>query len=151
MLGYNPAKASDTAPTQLSGVVKELTCLAAFRDESCGISVAEAQTCLGIVQVGFLIAADDRDMPEILETAQGLNYVLTDTLSRGIQSAILSGNLLLWRDAIRVACSTMKLSQATREVYNEAYNILCRLGLTDIFQGARIRTQPDQTFLLTDK
>jgi hypothetical protein len=148
LLGYSPAKAADGTTIPLQELAHQLACIAAFKNEQAGTSVRSAILHLDLFHAGFLIAADERDMVEILEIA-GMPFTLTVTLVRGIDAAIISGSLTQWRAAVKVACSAKtQLSRGARHAFNSVYKILCEHGLKDMFDDLQVSEQQDHTFLL---
>lgn len=151
MLGYSPAKAADAVTIPLSEVVHQLACIAAFKDEQAAPSVRAAVSHLNLFHAGFLIAADERDIVEILEIA-AMPFTCTETMARGIDAAVISGSLARWRDAVKLAChSKTRASRGARYVFNAVYKILCKQGLKDMFNGLQVTEQSDQTFLLEER
>lgn len=138
ILGRSLSRAADNLP--LSEIAHQLACLAAFKESSLKDSIPP----LNLYHAGFLIAANERDMIEILEIA-AMPFVLTETISRGIDAVIISGSLAQWRDAVKVGC---KASREVRLVFNSVYRILCEKGLKDIFDNLQVSEQQDHTFLL---
>lgn len=151
LLGYSPAKAADGVTVPLQEMAHNLACVAAFKDEKASPYVKETTSHLNLFHAGFLIAAYDRDMVEILELT-GMPFVLTETLGRDVYAAFICGSLSQWRTAVRLACHPNKLTtRCVRYAFNEVYKILCDLGLKDIFNNLQVTEQHDNTFLLEDK
>lgn len=151
MLGYSPAKAADTVTVPLPELAHQLACVAAFKDQGAPPTIRYALPYLGFFVVGFVVAADERDMVEIMEAARGMEVAVTDTIQRGIQSAIISGTLAQWQRAIKLACSSRaSLSRNARHVFNTMYKQLVDEGLKDMFDDVRVSEQPDHTFLLLE-
>lgn len=151
MLGYSPAKAADGVTVPLQEMAHQLACVAAFKDEHAAPSVNTAIPYLNLFHAGFLFAADERDMIEILEIA-AMPFTLVETLSRGIDAAIISGSLAQWRDAVKIACHPKtQLSSGARYAFNSIYKALCKIGLKDIFDDLQVSEQQDHTFLLENR
>lgn len=151
MLGYSPAKNADGAPIPLQELAHQLACIAAFKDEQAASTVKAAILQLDMLYAGFLIAADERDMVEILEIA-AMPFTRTPTLARGIDAVIISGSLVQWRTAVKAACnSRTHLSRDARHTFNSIYKILCKQGLKDMFDDLQVTEQQDRTFLLEDR
>lgn len=149
LLGYALAKAADGAT--LSEIAHQLACISAFKDEYTPPTVRAAIPYLNLFHVGFFVAADERDMVEILETA-GMPFTLKETLARGIDAAIISGSLAQWRDAVKLACHPKtQLSRGARYAFNVVYKILCKEGLKEIFNDLQVSEQQDHTFLLEER
>lgn len=145
MLGYTPARAADAAG--LTGVLHLLACYTAFRDQHAKPTVKAGFDIYELLSFGTLFVADDRDMGDLLEIA-GLPFILTETRIRGIQSAIVSGNLRQWRVAILRGCQANQ-STLIRACYDKLYLAFADLGLADAF-GHRRKDLGDGTFLLED-
>ena len=150
ILGYSAAKAADGVSVELKETPHNIACIAAFKDENHPPAFKPNCPHLKLFQAGFLVAADERDMTEILELA-AMPFTITQTMSRGVNAVIISGTLAAWRDAITLACSPrIKVSRETRYTFNAAYKILCKEGLRDMFGDLHVADQPDHTFLLQD-
>jgi hypothetical protein len=148
MLGYSPAKAADGVTVPLRETAHQLACLAAFKDGHAAPTVRAAIPYLDLFHAGFLIAADERDIVEILEVA-GLPFTHVSTRTRGIDAVIISGSLAQWRVAVKLACnSRTRLTREARHAFNCIYQALCKEGLKDMFDDLQVSEQPDQTFLL---
>lgn len=151
LLGYSPAKAADSVTIPLSEIVHQLACIAAFKDEQASSSIRVAASHFNLFHAGFLIAADERDMVEILEVA-AMPFTCTETMARGIDAAVISGSLAQWRDAVKLACHPKtQISRGARYAFNFVYKILCKQGLKDMFNGLQVTEQQDQTFLLEER
>jgi len=151
MLGYSPAKAADGATVPLPELVHQLACVAAFKDQKAPPTIKHATPYLGFFSVGFLVAANERDMVEIIEAVHGMEVAVTETVQTGVQSAILSGTLVQWQRAIKLACHPQALlSCNVRHVFNSTYRALVDIGLRDMFDGVKISEQSDHTFLLLE-
>ena len=151
LLGYSPAKAADGVTVPLSELVHQLACVAAFKDEQANPSIRAAIPHLNLFHAGFLIAADERDMVEILEAA-AMPFTCAETVGRGIDAAIISGSLEQWRRAVKLACHPKtQISRGARYAFNFVYKLLCKQGLRDIFDDLQVTEQNDQTFLLEER
>lgn len=149
VLGYSIAKQADGAAIPLAPIAHRLACLAGFKDENASPTVRGGERYLDLLSAGFLVAADERDMVFILEAAQGMASVVTDSIQRGVQAALISGTIAQWQRAVKSACKT-STSTAVRQVYNAVYKQLCDQSLRPLFGDMRESTQPDQTFLLLE-
>lgn len=148
LLGYSPAKAADGTTVPLQELAHHLSCITSFKDRYAPPSVKVAAQHFNMLHAGFLVAADERDMVEILEIA-GVSFTLTETLARGIDAAIIYGSLAQWRDAVLIACNPKaKVARGTRYVFNSIYKILCKQGMKDMFGDFHVAKQNDDTFLL---
>jgi len=143
MLGYSPAHGADSQ--QLEEMAYELSCLAAFKDQYAEPGVKNASKVYELATIGCLIIADERDMPDIIETA-GLPHTRTETTVRGIQAAFVVGTLRQWRTAIIKGCSEQS-TQYVRTCYDTIYLQFRSIGLQDLFDRSQ-RNLDDNTFLL---
>jgi len=151
MLGYSPAKNADGAPIPLQELPHQLACIATFKDEQVSPTVQAATLELNMLHAGFLVAADERDMVEILEVA-AMPFTFTLTSARGIDAVVISGSLAQWRDAVKAGCSAKaNLSRGALYAFNSIYKILCQRGLKGMFDDLQATAQRDQTFLLEDR
>jgi len=151
MLGYSPAKAADGITVPLSELAHQLACVAAFKDQKAPPTIKYALPYLGLFSVGFLVAANERDMLEIIEATRGMEVILTETVQANVQAAIFSGTLAQWQRAIKLACHPQaSLSCNVRHVFNSAYRALVDIGLRDMFDEVKMSEQPDHTFLFLE-
>lgn len=97
-LGYSPAGPSDASHRKMSDAEKFLSCLEALHDRTAAPGLRPA--LLTHVSFSVLIAADDRDVIDIVESAAGMPFVRTETKARGIDLVIVTGTLAQWRDAV---------------------------------------------------
>ena len=65
MLGYSPARAADASPRELTDAERFLSCLAALRDPEAPAGLTA--NLLAHVSFSVLVAADERDLLDILE------------------------------------------------------------------------------------
>lgn len=122
-----------------------MSCLSAFRNQFAKPGVQAASEIYDLNSVSCLIIADERDMPDILETA-AIPYALTETKMRGIQSAFVSGTLRQWRTAILRGCSK-GVPTPVRVCYDTIYLQFRSIGLGPMFNRSQ-RDMGDNTFLL---
>lgn len=149
VLGYSPASAADSLGIPLKELPHSVACIASFKDKDTHPHLGPVSPHFNLFHAGFLIAADERDMTEILELT-GMSYTRTETLSRGIEAAVISGSLIQWRDAVKLSCSLAgpRPSRGVRHAFNSVYNILINNGMQSLFAGFQITNLPDKTFLL---
>jgi hypothetical protein len=146
MLGRSPARAADAA--NLSGIPHLMATLSAFRNKDANPTVKQSKDVIDLLHFGCLIAAEDYDILSILEIV-GMPFIFTDTLARGIQTAIISGTLRQWQTAIMRGCQDNQSTQI-RACFDKLYLDFCQLGLTDLFGGVK-KPSPDRTFYLEVK
>lgn len=145
-LGYSPSSAADSSPFPLSDTERYLACLGAMKDQTA--PVALPPHLLAHVSFSMLIAGDRDDMYDLLELCAGMPFVQTDTLTRGVQIAVVTGTLSQWREAVISGCQPSVLP-SVRAIFNI---ILAR------FEQARLKVWDDcnrrhagETLLLDDK
>lgn len=97
-LGYSPAGKSDASARKLSDAEKFLSCLEALHNPKAAPGLYPH--LLNHVSFSVLIAADERDLLDILSAASGMSFVTTETRARGIQLCVVSGSLAQWRSAV---------------------------------------------------
>lgn len=147
MLGYSPASASDASHKVLSDSERFLSCLAAFKDQNAPVSLPPH--LLTHVSFSVLVAADDRDMLDILQYCAGMPFVVADTVVRGVQVAVITGTLAKWRDAV-ISGSQPGVEGSVRALLNK---ILARFeqARLNVWADCQRKPSPDRTFLLEDK
>jgi hypothetical protein len=147
VLGYNVAAAADTIQRRVSGAERFLSCLAALRDSQAAVGLPPK--LLAHVSFSVLVVADERDMLDILECA-AMPFVAADTLARGVQTAVITGTLNQWRDAV-ASGSSLDNELPVRGCFNKVYSLFCNEGL-NVWTDFNTHQAPDQvTFLLEDK
>ena len=144
-LDYSPSEIIDASPVERSEAERFLACLAALKDRN-ATGIAQV-----LVHVTFsvLVAADDRDMLDILQIAAGMPFVVTDTMVRGVQLAVITGNLAQWRDAVKVGC-TRDSEFNIRACFNRLMDAFKAVGL-DVWKECESHSLPDRTLYLTYK
>lgn len=145
-LGYSPASAADASPLPLSDTERFLSCLSSLKDRNAPVSLSPH--LLTHVSFSMLLAADERDLLDVLELCSGMPFVQADTLARDVQIAVVTGTLSQWRDAVLSGCKA-SVEPTVRSLFN---TILSR------FEQARLNVWTDckrkplgPTFLLEDK
>lgn len=149
LLGYSPASRADAANPQLKPVPHELACLLGFKNKEASPALELTEQFHDLYSFGFLIGADERDMPAILEAAK-MPYILEDTIIRGIQIAVVVGTFRQWICAVRRACVPSE-DQMVRLCFDKVYLIFEKLGVTKAFSVSRPHNMPDTTFYLEDQ
>jgi len=149
LLDYSPGARADAVTPQLKPVPHELACLLGFKDKAASPALELTEQFHDLYSFGFLIVADDRDMPAILEAAK-MPYVLQEAIIRGVQVAIVVGTLRQWKCAIRRSC-TPTADQMARLCFDKVYLAFEKLGLTKTFEVGRPQTMKDTTFFLEDQ
>lgn len=146
-LGYSPATAADNSRRVLSEAERFLSCLAALRDPKAPAGLLPS--LLTHVSFSLLCAADERDLPDILECAAGMPFVKADTTMRGVQIAVITGTLAQWRDAVKTG-SSGSVQPNARACFNKVYTMFVKHGL-NVWGDLQVRPGHDQTFFLEDK
>lgn len=114
-----------------------------------GLVDGELEDVDQLYSAAYMIASDERDMPDIIQTA-GMPHIWVDSQTRGIRVAILAGSIPEWRDAIRRGCSA-RTAIEVRKVFNRVATDLTQRSLDGILGKTVKRTQSDGTFLLEFK
>lgn len=145
-LGRNPAAAGDASPRNLSDTERFIGCLVSMQcpAEHPGLF----PHLLTHVSFSILVAADDRDMFDIIQIASGMPFVVTDTIMRGVQLAVITGDLNQWRDAVKSG-SSLRKEFNVRAFFNRVMNLFVDAGLNAWTEFKKTDFH-DQTFLLTD-
>ncbi len=149
VLGYSPASHADSLTIPLKELAHSVACIASFKHEDNSPLLGVESPFFNLFHAGFLIAADERDMIEILEFT-AMAYTRTETLSRGIEAAVISGSLPQWRDAVKLSCSLAgpRPPRGVRHAFNSVYNILLNNGMQSLFAGLQVTNLQDKTFFL---
>lgn len=145
ILGYSLANQADGV--DLKEQAHQLVCVSAFKDKN--VDPAVKVTYAAMFHAGFVIVAEDQDMGDILEVA-GMPFILTETLKRGIQAAIVTGLLSQWQFAVKRGCDSTQTPNV-RFVFNAIFQQLKEQGLGSIFGNVKAYYQNDHTFLLEDQ
>lgn len=144
-LGYSPGAASDASHLQLNDAEKFMSCLLAMKNPDAPVGLPPH--LLTHVCFSLLIGADDRDMQDILELCSGMPFVIADTVARGVQVAVVSGQLNQWRDAVISGCR-YKVEPVIRALFNRVLGLFEAVNL-NVWKDCE-RKQAGPTFLLED-
>jgi hypothetical protein len=117
-----------------------------MRNMMCVSGLVDGASVEHLYHAAYLVAADERDMPEIIQIAS-MPHITADSATRGIQVTIISGSLLSWSQAILRGCAASASVQA-RNIWNLIHKDLQKRSLCDILEGAKRRPQQDSTYLL---
>lgn len=145
-LGRSPAACSDACRRTLSDAERFLSCLAALRDERAPVGLSPH--LLQHVSFSAFIAADERDMLDILQLCSGLPFVVAETIARGVQAAVVTGTLSQWRDAVVSGCR-QGIPTPVRHCFNKLHGLFIAAGV-NVWGDYTPRSTPDQTFLLLE-
>ena len=128
--------------------LNHMLCVAAINEPDLKPSAASCVPYMNLFHAGFIIAADERDMAEILAVC-GLPCVMVETVERGICTAFIAGTLSQWKTATLRGC-VKSVSRETRHTYNLIYSEFNKIGLAPLFEARKVE-RPDHTFLLEYK
>ena len=148
MLGYSPARAADTAG--LKDQPRLLACLAAFREQHVAANVKACRDVYNLLHYSFVIAADDVEIPLILEILGGMPFALTNTKIRDVQAILAVGTFYTWRNAVLRGCRQDQ-PDFIRVCFDKVYTQFQTLGLADAFGKLTKKTLRDKTFFLEDQ
>jgi hypothetical protein len=132
------ARGKGVSADAITPEVRNMLCVAGLID-------GEATDVEDFYTLAYLIAVDERDVPEIVQMA-GMPHVVTDTVARGIQALIITGSLPKWQRAAKMGCRSCTSPQ-TRKIYNMIYTDLDKRGLCGALDVYR-SPSGDGTFLL---
>ena len=130
-----------TSQTALSAELSNMLSIAGLID-------GDANDVESFYSLAYLIAADYRDMPHIIQIAS-MPHITTSSVARDIQVAVIAGPLSDWIKAVQKGCSS-NVGTEVRKTYNIIYKDLDSRSLCDILK-VRTRPQEDSTFLLEHK
>ena len=147
MLGYSPAASADASRVEHSNSERYISCLAALRDRNA--SAGFTPNLLAFVSFGLYVAADERDMLDIMECCAGMPAVVADTLSRNVVAAMIYGTLAQWRDAVKTG-SSPTMERNVRAGFNTVRGLFDGLGL-NVWKDMNSRQMPDHTYYLEDR
>jgi hypothetical protein len=89
-------------------------------------------------------------MLDILQVSAGMPFVVTDTLMRGVQLAVITGTLAQWRDAVKSG-SSRNSEFNVRACFNRVMALFKTAGLGGVWNDYESHAMPDRTFFLEDK
>ena len=147
MFGSSPASAADASRRQLSDSERFLSCLAALKDDSAPVSLPPH--LLTHVSFSVLLAANERDMLDVLEYCGAMPFVAADTVARGIQAAVVTGTLAQWRDAVISGCQS-SVEPTVRALFDKILAVFEAARL-HVWNDCERRPHPDGTLLLEDR
>ncbi len=146
MLGYSPSAQADASRRILHDVEKFMSCLAGMKDRNAPVGISPH--LLTHVSFSLLVAADERDMQDILELCSGMPYILAETVARGVQAAVITGTLAQWRSAVISGCQPY-VDALTRGLFNHIMSLFEAVNL-NVWKDCD-RKQAGPTYLLTDQ
>jgi len=148
MLGYSLAASVDTSRLKHSDTTRFISCLAALRDQNAPAGITP--NLLQFASYVLLIAADERDLIEILEATGGMPFVIAETVQRGVYEAVVAGTLGQWRDAVKSGAN-QHAEHNVRALYCKIMTLFDAEGLSDVWKDFTVKPLKDHTFFLEDK
>jgi hypothetical protein len=143
-LGYSIANNADASHRKLADAEKFVSCLAEMKEEGGEIT----PNLLSHVFYSVLIAAEERDLLDILERTSGMSFLRADTMAAGINLAVVSGTLAQWKDAVAAGTSEAT-SPTVRTCYSKILLLFDRAGLTSVWSNFERRPSEDQRRILS--
>lgn len=148
MLGYSPSRAADASRTRMSDSERFLSCLAAIRDQEAPTGVTPS--LLAHVSFSVLIAAEERDLIDILSIAGSMPFVASETVARDVFAAVVTGTLGQWRDAV-VSGTNLHEDNNVRTCYCKVLLLFESVGLNRVWSDFTKKPGTDRLFYLEDK
>jgi len=148
LLGYSPAAKIDQSRLEHSDAERFISCLAALRDPNAPAGITP--NLLGHASYSALIAADERDVLDILEAVSGMHFVVAETVSRGVMLAVVTGTLAQWRDAVKTGTS-QNGELNVRACWCHIMSLFTQAGLANLWKDCVTKPLKDNTFYLEDK
>jgi hypothetical protein len=145
-VGYSLSSAVD-AKRNASDAERFLSCLASLLDREAAAGLLTS--LLPHVSYSAFIAADERDLLDILQTAAGMPFVAADTVARGVQVAVVTGTLAQWRDAV-IQGASPGTELNVRACFCKLKGLFESAGL-NVWQGLPVRHLSDNTFVIEHK
>ncbi len=147
MFGYSPASASDASQKQLSDSEKFLSCLAAMKNRNAPVSLPPH--LLTHVSFSILLAANERDIMDVLECCSSMPFTLAETVARDIDAAVVTGTLAQWKNAVLSGCS-LGIEPSVRFIFNKILSLFEATNLSVWSDCTRRTNRDDNTLLLED-
>ena len=145
-LGYSVSEAVDKSLIERSEPERFISCLAAMQDRKAKPGLAPH--LLSHASFSVLVAANEETMLSMLEVSE-MPFVVTNTVLRGVQLALISGTLNQWHTAVKLG-STCACQPDVRAGFNRIMDVFKAAGL-DVWKECASRPLPDGTLLLEDK
>lgn len=146
MFGYSPSSASDATNKQLSEAERFLSCLAAMKDQNAPVSLPPH--LLAHVSFSVLVAANERDILDVLEYCSTMAFTTAETVARGVDAAVITGTLSQWRYAVVAGCSP-QVEPSVRALFNKILSLFESQNLS-VWNTCSRKTHQDDTLLLED-
>ena len=148
MLGYSLSAKVDASRLDHSDTSRFTSCLAAWRDKDAPAGITP--NLLSFTHFGILVAAEERDMIDIISCASGIPFVPAETVARGVMGMIFVGNLAQWRDAVTTGTAPTN-EHNVRALYCNVMALFEKEGLADTWKDFIAKPLNDNTFFLEDK
>jgi len=146
MFGYSPSSAVDAVNKQLSDSERFLSCLSAMKDQNAPVGLPPH--LLAHVSFSVLVAANERDILDVLEYCSTMAFTTAETVARGVDAAVITGTLSQWRDAVIAGCQP-QAEASVRALFNKILTLFESQNLS-VWSGCSRTTHPDDTLLLED-
>lgn len=145
LLGYSLSAKADQSHTIEADAERFISCLSAMRDPNAPAGITP--NLLTHVSFSALIAADERDLIDILEMAN-MPFVTAETTMRGVMVSVVTGTLAQWRDAVKSGAGPGEFN--VRACYCQIMVLFEQVGL-NVWKDFQVKPQSDKTFFLEDK
>jgi hypothetical protein len=146
MFGYSPSAASDAINKQLSDSERFLSCLSAMKDQNAIVGLPPH--LLAHVSFSVLLAANERDILDVLEYCSTMAFTTAETVARGVDAAVITGTLSQWKDAVVAGCSP-QVEASVRVLFNKILSLFESQNLS-VWGNCSRKTHQDNTLLLED-
>lgn len=97
----------------------------------------------------LLVWGDERDLLDVFQIC-GLPFVVTDTVTRGVQGAVITGSLSRWRDAIASGMRPM-VEPGVRHLFGQMLSRFEQSGLSSVWNDYTRTNAPSGGLYLTLK
>jgi len=148
-LGYSLTKAADVSSYEMTDTQRFLWYLAAFRDKNVRVGPVLSSCLLPHLSFSIFVAADERDMPGILQCCSGMPFLVADTVDSSVRAAVITGTLAQWRDAV-VSGSVGDAEPTVRAGFNKIHSLFKGMNL-NVWSDYTTREASGGTFLLEHK
>lgn len=148
LLGYSLSAKVDQSRLDPCDAERFISCLAALRDPDAPAGITP--NLLTHVTYSALIAAEDRDLIDILEAGAGMPFVTAETIQRGIMVAVITGTLAQWRDAVKTGANP-SAEYNVRFCYCQIMSLFEKHHLGNLWKDFNRNPLNDNTFYLEDK
>lgn len=123
--GRSLSSVADSSHRELAESEKFLSCLGALQGDS-------NLRLLGHVSFSVLVWGDERDLLDVFAVG-GMQFVVGDTITRGVQIAVMSGTLAQWRDAIASGLN-QGVTPSVRHIFTQMLARFEQVGLSGVWK-----------------